>query len=104
MTVLQLISHSPGPAWVAGTSFREQPGVEHHLATMHGWLEDGVLVMGGPFLDDEGGGTAVVSFPTVEEADAAAQADRAVQDGLLVARTRPWLVGMTAVDLGAFDP
>ena len=102
MTELQVISHTPGPAWVEGLSFREQPGVEHHLATMRSWLEAGVLVMGGPFLDEGGGGTAVVSFPSVAGADAAAQADRAVQEGLLVARTRPWLVGMSAVDLGAF--
>jgi len=38
MTVLQLISHTPGPTWVDGVSFREQPGVEHHLATMRGWV------------------------------------------------------------------
>ena len=62
MTVLQLISHTPGPAWVDGVSFREQPGVEHHLATMRGWLEGGHLVMGGPFLDADGGGVAIVRF------------------------------------------
>ena len=71
---------------------------------MHGWLESGVLVLGGPFLDDGGGGTAVVRFGTLEEADAAAQADRAVQDGLLTATTRPWLVGMTALDLTDLTP
>ena len=100
VTVLQLISHTPGPAWVDGVSFREQPGVEHHLATMRGWLEDGHLVMGGPFLDADGGGAAIVRFASVEEADAAAQDDRAVRDGLLVARTRPWLAGLSSVDVG----
>jgi len=99
VTSLQVIAHSPGPAWVPGVSFREQPGVEHHLASMRGWLEDGHLVMGGPFLDGSGGGMAIVAFDTVEEADAAAQADRAVREGLLRATVRPWLVGMSAVDI-----
>jgi uncharacterized protein YciI len=99
MTVLQLVAHSPGPAWVSGVPFREQPGVEHHLATMKGWLEDGHLVMGGPFLDEDGGGVAIVCFDSVEEADAAAQADRAVKEGLVTARTRPWLAGLSAVDV-----
>ncbi len=89
VTVLQLIAHSPGPAWVSGVPFREQPGVDHHLATMKGWLDAGHLVVGGPFLDGDGGGVAIVRFESVEEADAAAQADRAVKDGLVAATTRP---------------
>src|SRR4051794_41647268 len=68
MTVLQLIEHSPGPHWVAGLDLREQPGVEHHLATMRGWLESGRLIMGGPFLDAGGGGAGVVRFASVEAA------------------------------------
>ena len=99
MRALQVVAHTPGPAWVPGVSFRDQPGVEHHLGTMRGWLEDGHLVMGGPFLDDAGGGMAVVAFDSVEAADAAAQADRAVRAGLLRAAVRPWLAGMSAVDL-----
>jgi uncharacterized protein YciI len=96
---LQVVSHRPGPAWLAGVPFREQPGVEHHLGTMRGWLEGGHLVMGGPFLDDAGGGMAVVAFGSIDEADAAAQADPAVLAGLLQASVRPWLVGMSSVEL-----
>lgn len=66
---------------------------------MRGWLESGNLVMGGPFLDAEGGGMAIVAFESVEAADAAAQADPAVHAGLLRASTRPWLAGMTAVEV-----
>jgi|tagenome__1003787_1003787.scaffolds.fasta_scaffold20457562_3 uncharacterized protein YciI len=101
MTVLQLIEHSPGPHWVAGLDLREQPGVEHHLATMRGWLESGRLIMGGPFLDAGGGGAAVVRFDSVEAAQASADADRAVVDGLLLARARPWYVPLASVDLAA---
>jgi uncharacterized protein YciI len=99
MTALQVVAHAPGPAWLAGVGFREQPGVEEHLATMKTWLADGYLVMGGPFLDGGGGGMAVVRFDDVVAADAAAQQDPAVQAGLLVATTRPWLAGLSAVDV-----
>ena len=66
MTTLQVVVHEPGPAWQPGIAFREQRGVEHHIATMRGWLEEGRLVMGGPFLDAEGGGMAVVAFDSLE--------------------------------------
>ena len=100
MTGLQVIAHTPGPGWVPGVAFREQPGVADHVATMRGWLAAGQLVVGGPFLDEGGGGIAIVRFDDVASADAAAQEDPAVQAGLLVATTRPWLVGLAAIDLG----
>jgi uncharacterized protein YciI len=70
---------------------------------MKQWLADGHLVLGGPFLDDGGGGMAIVRFRDVQSADAAAQADAAVRAGLLVATTRPWLAGLSGVDLGGGD-
>ena len=100
MSGLQVVAHAPGPAWQPGVDFREQPGVGDHLATMKQWLADGHLVLGGPFLDEAGGGMAIVRFEDVSTADAAAQADPAVQAGLLIATTRPWLAGLSAVDLG----
>ena len=99
MTALQVVAHTPGPAWLPGTTFRDQPGVDEHLATMKRWLADGRLVMGGPFLDSDGGGMAIVRFDDVATADAAAQRDPAVQAGLLVATTRPWLAGLSAVEV-----
>jgi uncharacterized protein YciI len=99
MSGLQVVTHTPGPAWLPGVDFREQPGVGDHLATMKQWLADEHLVLGGPFLDEAGGGMAIVRFDDVRTADAAAQADPAVQAGLLLATTRPWLAGLSAVDL-----
>lgn len=99
MTALQVIAHRPGPAWREGVGFRDQPGVEVHLATMRSWLESGHLVMGGPFLDDAGGGMAVVRFEDVASAEAAANADPAVHAGLLLATVRPWLAGLSALPL-----
>lgn len=91
-----MIAHLPGAAWVPGVPFREQPGVELHLGTMRGWLDSGRLVMGGPFLDEAGGGMAIVAFASLEDAEAAAHADPAVRAGLLEVQVRPWLMGMSA--------
>jgi uncharacterized protein YciI len=90
----QVIEHRPGSAWVHGVPFREQPGVEHHFATVKSWLDDGRIVVGGPFLDDLGGGVVVTRFDSLEDAVAAAAADAAVVAGLLTFVVRPWFLAM----------
>jgi uncharacterized protein len=99
VTALQVIQHAPGHSWQPGVAFRDQTGIGEHLATLQGWLAAGQLVMGGPFLDGGGGGMAVVRFPDVAAAESAAQDDPAVRTGLLVASVRPWLAGLSVVDL-----
>jgi uncharacterized protein YciI len=84
------IVHSPGPAWEPGTPFREQPNVELHAAFMRSLEARGVMAIGGPFLDDESGGMAVVAVDTVEEAEALAREDPSIANGLLTFRVRPW--------------
>ncbi|HEX8863687.1 MAG TPA: YciI family protein [Actinomycetes bacterium] len=90
MAPYQTVQHQPGPSWRPGVAFREQPGVERHFATMRGWLEDGVLLVGGPYLDEGGGGMVITRYPTLEAAVTAANADPAVQASLLTALVRPW--------------
>jgi uncharacterized protein YciI len=90
MAPYQTVQHRPGPTWQPGVAFREQPGIERHFATMRRWLEDGVLLVGGPYLDDGGGGMVITRYPTLEAAVTAANADPAVQAGLLTALVRPW--------------
>jgi uncharacterized protein YciI len=96
MSDCQVIAHHPGPRWRHGVDFSEQPGVGDHVATLRGWLEAGRLLLGGPFLDEPGGGMAVVRFESVEAALAAALADPAVQVGLLTVTVRAWFPGMAA--------
>jgi uncharacterized protein len=94
---LFVIEHAPGPTWEDGTTFREQPGIEDHFAFMSSLHERGVLVIGGPFMDDVGGrpvGMAVVRVASADEADALAAQDEAVVKGLLTYRVRPWRVPM----------
>jgi uncharacterized protein YciI len=105
MTTLFVIEHAPGPGWEAETNFREQPGIEDHIAFMSSLHEHGVLVIGGPFMDDVGDrpvGMAVVRVASEVEANALAGQDQAVVKGLLSYRVRPWRVPM-GVALSALD-
>jgi uncharacterized protein YciI len=90
----QVVEHKPGHQWVQGVAFREQPGVERHFATMKTWLDEGRIIVGGPFLDDLGGGVVVTRFDSLEDAIAASSADAAVVAGLLTFVVRPWFLAM----------
>jgi uncharacterized protein YciI len=90
----QVIAHLPGPKWVNGTPFREQPDVHLHMETMKTWLDAGRIVVGGPFLDERGGGTVITRFDDLDAAIEAANADPAVLGGLLMADVRPWFLAM----------
>jgi uncharacterized protein len=46
-----LIFFSPGPAWRAGKTSREQPYWREHAAFMDQIFEDGKVVLGGPYAD-----------------------------------------------------
>jgi len=92
-----VIVHVPGPAWQPGRAPFEQPGVAGHVGHYGTWLESGKLSMGGPFLD-EGGGGMMITAPGVAEDDvrAFAAAVPAVIAGLLTVHVRRWLVGLHA--------
>lgn len=89
--------HSPGPAWVKDVPFREQPGVDAHVQYMRNLLQQGLIVMGGPFLDDSGG-MMIARSPDLEEARRVASQDPAVKNGLLRVQVRPWMVPMSTVN------
>lgn len=96
--VYQVLLHRAGPGWQPGVGFREQPGVGLHIGFMRELAEEGVLVLGGPFLDEagEGGlvGMAVVDLGGLEQAAARAHADPSLAAGLLAVEVRPWAVPM----------
>jgi uncharacterized protein YciI len=85
-----VIVHMPGPAWRPGVPFFEQPNVEGHVAFMRSLDDRGLMALGGPFVDEESGGMAVVETATAEEADALAREDPSIANGLLTFRIRPW--------------
>lgn len=91
-----VVFHRPGPAWLAGKSMFEQPGIREHVAHYRRLLAAGKLVMGGPHLDGPGGGM-MIPAPGVPEDEIRAFAadDPAVKSGLLLVEVRPWLVGLS---------
>jgi uncharacterized protein YciI len=96
-TVYYVLFHSPGPQWDDDFSFREQPGIGAHVGYMAGLLERGLIVMGGPYLDDSGG-MMVSRVSNLEEAESLAREDPSVQTGLLTVEVKAWYVPMASVD------
>ncbi len=97
-TIFCVLKHSPGPKWEKGVPFQEQSGVMNHVKYMSKQLENGFLVMGGPFLDNSGG-MMICRTSNIEEAKKIAEADPGVTSGLLNVEVSQWLVAMNSVDL-----
>jgi uncharacterized protein YciI len=94
-----VVFHSPGPLWQSGVDFREQPGVQEHVAHYRQLYEDGKLELGGPFLVPDSGGMMVTTKNVpYDELETFVAADPAVQSGLLRFEIRPWY---TAMERGA---
>jgi uncharacterized protein YciI len=51
MTTLYLVFRDPGPSWVRGVPTREQPLWDEHAAFMDRILEQGRIVLAGPYAD-----------------------------------------------------
>ena len=95
MKLHQVVLHSPGPNWKTGVDFREQPGVMEHVQHYAKLLEQGKLLLGGPFTDADAGGMMVATADvTREEIETFAAADPAVSAGLLAYEVRTWYVAM----------
>ena len=63
-----VILHSPGPAWEPGKNQFDQAGVREHVEHYRKLLAEGKLEMGGPHLD-EGGGGMMIPTADVDEAE-----------------------------------
>lgn len=97
MQQLFVLFHSPGAAWNHGLGFTQQPGIEQHIAFMRSLTDRGLMVLGGPFADEdaaEGVGMAVITAGDAAEAEGIALEDRSVASGLIRVTTRPWTVRM----------
>ena len=46
-----IIIFTPGSAWIAGKTSREQAYWTEHAAFMDALFEDGIVIMGGPYAD-----------------------------------------------------
>jgi uncharacterized protein YciI len=94
--VRYVVLHSPGPKWLPGKTLFEQPGVLEHVEYYRKFLEAGKLALGGPYLDDKGGGMMIPTAGVSEDEVAKYAADDpAVKSGVLLAEVRPWVIGMS---------
>jgi uncharacterized protein YciI len=92
-----VVLHSPGPRWESGKNLFEQAGVKEHAEHYRKLLAEGKLSLGGPHLDERGGGMMIPTAGVSEaEIRSFAAEDPAVKSGLLLVEVRPWLIGMSA--------
>ena len=54
MTRRVIVRFRAGPTWEPGGPVREQPGWDAHVAFVDALVEQGTLVMGGPYSDNSG--------------------------------------------------
>jgi len=79
--------YARGPKWLVGKTVREQP-LEAHFAYMEGLESSRILVLGGPFGDDEGA-LAIITAPGLAEARRTFAADPAVIQGIFRVSVHP---------------
>ncbi len=90
-----VVFHTPGEKWQTGVDFREQPGVMEHVLHYKQWLDNGKLLMGGPYLPPfEGGMMIAADHVTEDELKAYAASDPAVHAKLLNFEVKAWYVPM----------
>ena len=89
-----VVIHKPGPGWKVGIPLFEQEGLAQHVEHYRKLLADGKLTIGGPFLDEAGGGF-MIPEPGVSEDEIREFAgdDPTVKSGLLIFEVRGWLAG-----------
>lgn len=92
--------HSPGPNWVEGVPYNEQPDFMVHVKYMSDLNQQGKIYISGPFMEVEGGlngrlapgGMAVFKTKSLAEAMKLAKDDPTVKSGMINADMKTlWL-------------
>jgi uncharacterized protein YciI len=84
-----VVIYTPGPAWLAGKPVREQPFYREHGRYMQQVFADKRLIMGGPFLDNQGG-LGILDVASVAQADEIVAHDPAVLAKVFQPHVHPW--------------
>lgn len=84
--------YAKGPKWLFGKTVLEQP-LEAHFAYMEGLQSSGVLVLGGPFKDDEGA-LVIITALSLAEAQLVFADDPAVIHNIFRVSVHPWFVSV----------
>jgi uncharacterized protein YciI len=92
-----LVEIAHGPAWDRARGTREQEGWDEQAAFMDALTEEGVVVLGGPVGEGDGGEVLLV-VDVADEAEIRARlADDPWADGMLtIERVAPWSVWLRA--------
>ena len=80
--------YARGPKWLLGKSIHEQP-LEAHFAYMEKLQSSNVLILGGPFKDDEGA-LAIIEATDLAEAQLVFDADPGVIQEIFSVVVHPW--------------
>ena len=83
--------HSPGPKWVEGTPYNQQPEFPKHVEYISGLHDQGKIVVSGPFMEEPGGlagkladgGMAILKAVDLTEATKLGTDDPTVRSGML---------------------
>jgi uncharacterized protein YciI len=84
-----VVIYTPGPAWLAGKSATEQPSFREHRRYMHQFFADKRVLMGGPFLDDQGG-LGIVDVTNEAQVQEILAHDPAVLAKVFQPHVHPW--------------
>jgi uncharacterized protein len=83
--------HTPGPNWLQGVRYNEQPEFMTHVGYMTELQEKGLTVLSGPFMKEAGGlngvledgGMTIFRAASLEEAKRIGSDDPSVKSGML---------------------
>ncbi|MDQ2715242.1 MAG: YciI family protein [Chloroflexota bacterium] len=84
-----VVIYTPGPAWLPGKSAIEQPVFREHRRYMYQFFADKRVLMGGPFLDNQGG-LGIIDVTTEAQAQEIVAHDPAVLANVFHPHVHAW--------------
>ena len=90
------ILFSPGPAWIAGKTSREQHYWAEHAAFMDKLFEEGTVILGGPYADYTGMIVIIEALHEEEVHELFAQDPFLLHEILCVSGVHEWLLFLDA--------
>ncbi|WP_436536373.1 YciI family protein [Actinoplanes sp. HUAS TT8] len=92
-----IVTQRPGPTWVPGVVYNEQPEFGIHVDYMEQVFATGHMVLSGPFMETAGGamdsgGMTILKNVTFDQATTIATDDPTVRSGMLTVDVKPWWI------------
>lgn len=83
-----VVEYAPGSNW-RNRELQRPDDLQAHISYQQGWLKKGILLLGGPYEDAEGG-MALFAVDSEEEIQALVAADPSVACGMYQVRVHRW--------------